>query len=264
MPVQFVVAGFLVGVMIGLTGMGGGSLMTPILVLLLGVRPTIAVGTDLAYASVTKAIGALQHLRQGHVRVGTGLWLSLGSVPASLLGVTIISVARRGNGAAVEHAVSNGVAVMLIVVALLLLVQPALSRRVWPREQPEIFQPRLLAMRRHRTLLLVLVGAVVGLLVGLTSIGGGSLMMFALLLLYPKWPMRQRVGTDVFQGFLLSMAAASAHWAVGDVAPSIMVLLLVGSVPGVLIGGRLTHIVPEPLLRPLVAGALAFSGWRLL
>lgn len=247
-----------------MTGMGGGSLMTPILVLVLGVQPTLAVGTDLAYASITKAVGALQHFRQGHVRIATGLWLSLGSVPASLLGVGIINVARRGNEARVEHAVSAAVAVMLIVVAVMMLVQPVLSRHVWPRERPEVFQPRLLTMRRHRNLMLVLIGAVVGLLVGLTSIGGGSLMMFALLLLYPKWPMRQRVGTDVFQGVLVSTAAACAHWAVGDIAPAIMVQLLIGSVPGVLIGSRLTRVVPEALLRPLVAGALAFSAWRLL
>jgi uncharacterized protein len=260
----FVITGFLVGILVGLTGMGGGSLMTPILVLILGIRPTLAVGTDLAYASLTKAAGAIQHFRQGNVRISTGLWLSLGSVPASLVGVGAIRALRIALGLNIEQIVSQAVGIMLFVVAGLLMLQPFLSRWVWPRDKPDIFQPRLITMRRHRTPLLVLTGAVVGLVVGLTSVGGGSLMMFALLLLYPKWPMRQRVGTDVFQGCLLSTAAASAHWAIGDVSPSIMLQLLIGSLPGVLIGTRLTRVTPEGAMRPVVAGVLAFSAWRLL
>lgn len=264
MTMQFVVTGFLVGILVGLTGMGGGSLMTPILVLVLGVQPTIAVGTDLAYASVTKIAGTILHFRQGHVRIGTGLWLSLGSVPMSIFGVWIVATFRRTHGAEVEHFVSHAVAVMLIVVALLLLVQPAINHRIWPRDNPTIFQPRLLKMRQWRRQALVAFGAVVGLVVGLTSVGGGSLAMIGLLLLYPKWPMRQRVGTDVFQGLLLSSAAAAAHWSIGDVNVPVMAQLLIGSIPGVLIGSRLTQVVPERVLRPFVAGAIALSAVKLL
>ena len=110
----------------------------------------------------------------------------------------------------------------------------------------------------------ILTGLLVGTLVGITSVGGGTLVMFAMLLLYPKWPMGQRVGTDVFQGFLLSAAAAAAHWMLGTVNVPMVGQLLIGSIPGVLLGSRLTRVIPDRYLRPLVAGALAFSGWRLL
>lgn len=264
MQVQFVLTGLLVGTLVGLTGMGGGSLMTPILVLVLGVRPSLAVGTDLAYASITKAVGAIQHFRQGQVRISTGLWFALGSVPSTLIGVTWISQLQRVPGLNVDALISHALAWVLFFVAAMLLIQPLIQQRLWPRDQPSVFQKRLIAMRRHRTPMLVAIGVIVGLLVGITSVGGGSLVMFAMLLLFPKWPMSQRVGTDVFQGFLLSAAAAAAHWQLGTVNVGIAAQLLVGSLPGVLIGTRLTKVIPERVLRPLVASALALSAWRLL
>ena len=264
MHLEFVLTGLLVGTLIGLTGMGGGSLMTPILVLVLGVKPTLAVGTDLSYAAITKAVGAIQHFRQGQVRIAPGLWLALGSIPASILGVRLIDALRHMKGVNVDRFVGHALAIMLFIVAFLLFIQPWVRKRLWPSDRPLIFQERLLKMRRHRNLILVGVGLVVGIVVGLTSVGGGSLVMFAMLLLYPKWPMSQRVGTDVFQGFLLSAAAAGAHWQLGTVNVPLMLQLLIGSVPGVLLGTRLTKQVPERVLRPIVAGALAFSAWRLL
>lgn len=264
MQVQFILTGLLVGTLVGLTGMGGGSLMTPILVLVLGVQPTLAVGTDLAYATITKAVGAVQHFRQGQVRIGSGLWLALGSVPASIFGVELIGTLGHARGVDVNQLISRALGGVLIFVAVMLIVQPIIARRLWPRDQPSVFQRRLVVMRRHRTPMLVAVGVIVGFLVGITSVGGGSLVMFAMLLLYPKWPMGQRVGTDVFQGFLLSAAAAAAHWTLGTVNLPIVGQLLIGSIPGVLLGSRLTRVIPDRYLRPLVAGALAFSAWRLL
>ena len=264
MQPQYILTGLLVGTLVGLTGMGGGSLMTPILVLVLGVRPTLAVGTDLAYAAITKAVGAVQHFRQGHVRIGTGLWLALGSVPASLLGVAMVGSLRQTAGADVDRLVSRMLAYVLFLVAVLLVAQPFIRQRLWPQDQPTVFQKRLLVMRRYRTPVLVVVGVIVGFLVGITSVGGGSLVMFAMLLLYPKWPMKQRVGTDVFQGFLLSSAAAAAHWQLGTVSVPLVAQLLLGSIPGVLLGSRLSGVIPERFLRPTVAGALALSAWRLL
>lgn len=262
MPFEFVLTGLLVGILVGLTGMGGGSLMTPILVL--GVKPTLAVGTDLTYAAITKAVGAIQHFRQGQVRIAPGLWLALGSIPASILGVGLIDALRHTRGVNVDRFVGHALAIMLFVVAGMLLIQPWIRGRLWPMDRPAVFQRRLVKMRRHRNVMLVGVGLIVGFLVGLTSVGGGSLVMFAMLLLYPKWPMSQRVGTDVFQGFLLSSAAAAAHWQLGTVDLPIVTQLLIGSIPGVLLGTRLTKVVPEKVLRPLVAGALALSAWRLL
>lgn len=264
MQVQFALTGFLVGILVGLTGMGGGSLMTPILVLVLGVRPSFAVGTDLAYHTVTNAVGSLQHFRQGLVRIPTALWLSLGSVPASLLGVGVIGALRHMPGVDIDHLIGRTLAVVLFFVAAMLLAQPFIARRLWPQDRPSVFYARLQKMRRHRTPILVVVGVIVGFVVGITSVGGGTLVMFAMLLLYPKWPMNQRVGTDVFQGFLVSAAAAAAHWQLGTVNFPMVTELLIGSIPGVLLGARLTKVVPENVLRPLVAGALALSAWRLL
>lgn len=264
MQLQFVLIGLLVGVLIGLTGMGGGSLMAPILVLLVGIRPTLAVGTDLAYATITKAVGAAQHLRQTQIKAWTSIRLSIGSVPASLLGVGLIARLRHVHGLNVEMLVGHLVGYMLTVVAVLLVVQPFVAARVWPKNRPSIFFPRLEALRSRRTPVLIGSGAVIGLLVGLTSVGAGSLVMIALMLAYPRWPMSRRVGADVLHGCILSAAAAAAHWSIGDVYFPVVGQLLVGSIPGVLVGSRLTCVVPETVLRPTIAGMLAFSAWRLL
>ncbi|HEX9036464.1 MAG TPA: sulfite exporter TauE/SafE family protein [Ktedonobacterales bacterium] len=263
MRLEFIIAGLVVGILVGLTGTGGGTVMTPILILL-GVRPTLAIGSDLAYSSVTKLIGAIQHGRLGQIRLRPALFLSLGSIPASLLGVYIIARLRMMPGVNVEHVVTRFLAWTLVIVAALLIIQPFVTSYVWPKDQPNVFLERLRVMRRHRPKALVVVGLVIGLLVGLTSVGGGSMVMIAMLLLFPKWPMRQRVGTDVFQSFLFSVAAAAGHWALGNVNPTLVVELLIGSIPGVLLGARLTAAMPERLLRPLVVGVIAFSAWKLL
>lgn len=263
MQPQFVITGLLVGTLVGLTGMGGGSLMTPILVLVLGVRPSIAVGSDLAYLAVTKAVGTVQHWRQGQVRLRPALFLAAGSVPATIFGVGVIGALARRPGVNVDALVGHALAWMLLFVAVMLFVQPFARRWLWPADRPLVFLERLRTLRRHRPKILVLVGVLVGFLVGITSVGGGSLVMFAMLLLFPKWPMKQRVGTDVFQACLLSAAAALAHWQLGTVNFPLVGQLLLGSVPGVLLGSRLTKVVPNGALQPLVAGALALSAWRL-
>lgn len=264
MQVQYPLTGLLVGVLVGLTGMGGGSLMTPILVLLLGMPPTLAVGTDLAYSTVTKAVGSVQHFRQRQVRFGPALWIALGSVPATWLGIALLRAATHGHTQLADVFVSRALGVTLLVVAIMLLALPLLERRLWPEGTPAVLHPRLQALRRIRPVLLVVVGLVVGMLVGLTSIGGGSLVMVALLLFFPRWKMGRRIGTDVFQGFVLSAAAGLAQWTFGNVNMTIVGLLLLGSIPGVLIGTRLTKVIPDRILRPAVAGILAVSAWRLL
>ena len=263
MQLAFVVTGLLVGMLVGVTGTGGGSFMTPLLVLI-GMHPTVAVGTDLAYSSATKFVGAVQHFRQGQVRMQPALLLSAGSIPASLIGVGLIGHLRSVHQFDVDRFIAHTLAWVLLCVALLLLLQPVVRRYLWPSGRPELFNERLHAVRRQRPKLLVLVGVVVGLLVGLTSVGGGTLVMFAMLLLFPKWPMNQRVGTDILQGFMLATAAAMAHWSLGDVNVPVAAQLLLGSIPGVLVGARLTKRVPERALRPLVAVVLAVSGARLL
>lgn len=264
MQLQFIFIGWLVGVLVGLTGMGGGSLMTPLLVLVLGVPPTIAVGTDLAYSTLTKAVGAIQHFRQAQVRAGTALWLALGSVPATVAGIETLHFLTRGRPSVANSFINHALGGTLLFVSLMLIAFPYLQRRLWPEGQPSLLHPRLKALRRIRPVLLVAVGAVVGLLVGLTSVGGGSLVMVALLLFFPRWTMGRRVGTDVFHGVLLSAVAGAAQWHLGTVDVSMTWHLLIGSIPGVLIGSRLTRAVPESVLRPAIAGVLAFSAWRLM
>lgn len=264
MQLQFTLTGLLVGILIGLTGMGGGSLMTPILVLFLGMPPTIAVGTDLAYSTITKAVGSIQHFRQGQVRVTPALWVALGSVPATVLGIVLLRWLTHGHPQTADTFVSHALGATLLFVAIMLFVQPRLQKRLWPEGTPAVLHPRLQAFRQIRPVLLVAVGAIVGLLVGLTSIGGGSLVMVALLLFFPRWKMGRRVGTDVFHGFVLSAVAGAAQWKFGAVNLPIAGQLLLGSIPGVLIGTRLTRVVPEHILRPAVAGLLALSAVRLL
>lgn len=264
MQAQFVLTGLLVGMLVGLTGMGGGSLMTPILVLVLGFRPAIAVGTDLTYAAITKVVGAIQHVRQKQVRISTGLLYAAGGVPSTLAGVGAVHALEKARGVNVDHVIGHALAYTLILVAGLLIFQPWMRKHLWPQDRPSVFYARLRTMRRYRPPMLIAIGAIVGFLVGLTSIGAGSLVMFSMLLLFPKWPMSQRVGTDVFQGFLLSAAGASANLHFGMVNLPVVGQLLIGSLPGVVIGSRLTKSVPDGVLRPLVAGALALSGWRLL
>ena len=264
MQPQYIITGLIVGTLVGLTGMGSGSLMTPILVLILGVRPSIAVGSDLVYATCTKAVGAFEHLRQGQIRFRPALWISAGSVPAAIAGTVLIGSLLRHRSGLADHFITHWLGVTLLLAAGLMLVQPLIRRRLWPQDPPPVLHPRLKALRRIRPALLVVVGATVGFLVGLTSVGAGSLVMVALLLFFPRWPMSRRVGTDVLQGFMLSAAAGAAHWQLGTVSLPIVGQLLLGSIPGVLVGSRLSKVVPEAILRPVVAGALTLSAVRLL
>lgn len=261
---HFLLTGLLVGALVGLTGAGGGSLMTPLLVLVLGMHPTLAVGTDLVYSAVTKAVGSVQHLRQKQVRGDAALWLAAGSVPACLIGTVLFYTLTNGVTASADLFVRHALGVALLFVAIMLIMLPVLQRGMWPQGLPSALHPRLQALRRIRPALLVAVGAVVGVLVSLTSVGGGSLVMVALLLFFPRWKMGRRVGTDVFQGFLLAAAAGALQWRFGRVDLPVVGQLVIGSIPGVLIGSRLTKVIPESILRPTVAGILALSAWRLL
>lgn len=264
MQPQFIVTGLIVGSLVGLSGMGSGSLMTPILVLILGVRPTVAVGTDLVYASCTKAVGAIAHLRQGHVRIRPALWLSAGSVPAAIGATSLVGVLLGKQTKAADIFVSRWLGVTLLVAAALMVLQPLIRRYLWPQDPPPLLQPRLKALRRIRPALLVVIGGGVGFLVGLTSVGAGSLVMVALMLLFPRWAMSRRVGTDVMQGCILSAAAGAAHLTLGTVNLPIVGQLLLGSIPGVVLGSRLSKLVPEVILRPAIAGVLALAAVQLL
>jgi uncharacterized protein len=236
--------GLIVGTLVGLTGMGGGVLMTPLLVLGLGMPATAAVGTDLAYSSITKLAGTWQHWRQGTVDMRVVRALAIGSIPATLVAVATLFFLHSVTNTAVDALLERFIGVMLVIAASLML------HKLWRSTRGTTELPAEHLANRS-TAKLVAIGAFGGFLVGLTSIGSGSLII-ALLVITVSLTPEKLVGTDVAHAFLLVGAAALAHlFVLNDVDVALAGKLLVGSIPGVLIGSRLTVWVPR---RPLQAG----------
>jgi uncharacterized membrane protein YfcA len=234
----------IVGTLVGLTGMGGGVLMTPLLVLGLGMPATAAVGTDLAYSTFTKLAGAWQHWRQGTVDMRVVRPLAIGSVPATIGAVSMLFLLPRRHAAGVEAALERLIGVMLVVAAAMML------HKLW-RSFRGGADPLPMDLASYPTRRLVAIGVFGGFLVGLTSIGSGSLII-ALLVMTVSLAPEKLVGTDVAHAFLLVGAAALAHFLVmNDVDVALASKLLVGSIPGALIGSRLAVWVPR---RPLQVG----------
>jgi hypothetical protein len=249
----FPISGFLVGILIGLTGIGGGALMTPFLILVLGTRPIVAVGTDLAYNAVTKLVGAFIHWRQGTVDTRLVRRLALGSVPAGLAGVAALTAISR-SGADADEAVKRALGGVLILVAAILL------SRVVGVKLPEMPERWRAALQGRAT---VIVGAGVGALVGFTSVGSGSLLVPFLMTVFPLTS-AQVVGTDVFHAAILVSVTAVGHAQGGAVDWGIAAGLLVGSIPGVALGSWMAPRMPAPALRVGLAGLLAVTGISLV
>ena len=278
MDFRYSLVGLLIGVLVGLTGMGGGSLLAPILILVFRVPPVWAVGTDVAYSTVTKAVGSIVHIRQKHVNFKIALWLACGSVPATLLSVTLVQYIRKHYGSVVNGVILHAIGFTLILVAVLLVVKPFLMRRV---DQKRLETQKQVALagesgepssppaatrweKRYRPLVTALIGAFVGFLVGLTSVGSGTLIIVSLAFLFPRLTAKELVGTDIFQAFMLLAAGSIAYFTAGTINWHIAGLLLIGSLPGVLIGSRLSKYIPEPYMRPVLAVVLVISGWKLI
>jgi hypothetical protein len=276
MDVRYSLVGLLIGVLIGLTGMGGGSLLTPILILVFRVPPVWAVGTDVTYSAVTKALGSLVHLRQQHVHFQIALWLACGSIPATLSSVLLVQALRRHDALVVNGVVLPALGGTLMLVALLLLVKPWLLRRLEQRgaaaqqqaalpDESRVAASTTGRWRKYaRPGVVALIGAFVGFLVGLTSVGSGTLIVVSLALLFPRLTSKELVGTDIFQAFLLLAAGAIGYLSAGTVNWSLVGLLLLGSLPGVYLGSKLTQFIPEPYMRPVLALVLFISGWKLI
>ncbi len=246
-----------VGILVGLTGIGGGSLMTPLLVLFAGVQPVMAIGTDLAYGAITKTLGGWRHLRSGTVDMGVTLWLAVGSIPGALLGVVAINAVHDRWGDAVDTWLLVGIAAALVVVGLATLYRALFMRAVSSREQHTVE----LTSRRKRQA--VITGLTLGLVVGATSVGSGALIGLVLIFLFRLTPHRV-VGTDVFHGAILLWVAGLAHWASGNVDLLLMANILIGSIPGVLIGTHFIVKVPAHVLRPMLACVLLGSALGVL
>jgi uncharacterized protein len=257
MDPMVVAFGFGVGILIGLTGIGGGSLMTPLLVLFAGVPPVVAIGTDLAYGAVTKTLGGWRHLRKGTVDLGVSKWLAVGSVPGALVGVWLLDRLHTAYGKSFEPTLLTAIAAALLIVALTILGRA-------------LFMPALVARERHaieqtrRTkVTAVSIGAILGLILGVTSVGSGALIGLALILVFKLTPHRV-VGTDVFHAAILLWAAGLAHVVSGNVDFVLMGTILVGSLPGVLVGTQLVTRVPAGVLRPVLGCVLLGSALGVL
>jgi uncharacterized membrane protein YfcA len=254
MDLTLALAGLGVGIVVGLTGMGGGALMTPILVLFFGIPPIAAVSSDLAASAVMKPFGGFVHARRGTVNWRMVAWLCVGSVPSAFLGVLLLRLLGDDNSMQRVIKISLGVALLLAAGGLLL--------KAWAgRKRPAGGAPAHVTVRPIPTLLL---GAVGGLIVGLTSVGSGSLIIVILLAIYPKLRANDLVGTDLVQAIPLVFAAALGHALFGDLKLDIAGAVLIGSIPGVLIGARISSRAPVGLIRTALVVVLLASALKLL
>src|SRR5919112_2330827 len=228
-----IVFGLGVGVLVGLTGIGGGSLMTPLLLIFIGTNPIVAVGTDIAYGAITKTLGGWRHLRSGTVDLGISKWLAFGSVPGSVVGVLLIDYLHEHHEGAFDKTLLWVVAATLMATAFITLARA-------------LFMPALVARERHTVKLgprgktaAVTLGATLGFVLGVTSVGSGALIGLALILVFRLTPHRV-VGTDVFHAAVLLWAAGIAHVIAGNVDYGLMGNILIGSIPGIWLGSHLS------------------------
>jgi uncharacterized membrane protein YfcA len=256
-----VASGFGVGLLVGMTGVGGGSLMTPLLILLFGIHPSTAVGTDLLYAAGTKTVGSAVHGWARGIHWPAVIRLGCGSIPASVL--TLIVLHRLDLESDAERSlISLVLCFALLLTAISLIFRKSIMDRY--RHRLEGIPPRTTAIAT------VLIGAVLGVLVSISSVGAGAVGATALLLLYPRLPMASIVGTDIAHAVPLTLVAGAGHWAVGTIDWGLMSVLLMGSLPGIVIGSYGATRVPEAVLRLtlasvliVVAGKIAFEALNL-
>ncbi len=253
MDPAIVIFGFGIGALVGMTGMGGGTLMTPMLILVFGIKPVTAIGTDIFYAAVTKTVGGWRHLRMRTVNMSLALWMAAGSVPASITGVWAISIVQDRVGEArldeLVYALLGGTLLMVGIITLARAL--ILSQLVEERDDFEI-------KRRHK-IAAVTIGATTGFVIGITSAGSGTVIAILLIAVFRLTPTRV-VGTDVFHAAVLLWAAGLAHWVNGSVDFALAGNILLGSVPGVIVGSHYAAKAPTGFLRTALGVVLVASG----
>jgi uncharacterized membrane protein YfcA len=257
-PLQ-VLAGGLVGFTVGLTGMGGGALMTPMLILLFGVSPGTAVSSDLLTSLVMKPVGGTVHYRRGTVDWGLVRWLVVGSVPAAFSGVIVLR--HLGEGAKVQNDIQTLLGWALIVAAVSMMAKTLMVARERGRGLVDEHSPDRVKVKRVATLLIGVAG---GFIVGMTSVGSGSLMIVMLLVLYPRLTSSRLVGTDLVQAIPLVAAATVGHALFGNISLGLTGSLLMGSLPGVYAGARISSRAPDGVIRPALVLILLGSALKLL
>ena len=253
---EFTLTGLFIGILVGLTGMGGGALLTPILVILFGFKPTFAVGTDILHGAIFKTFGAVRHRRLGTVHARLTFWMFLGSGAMSLLGVFVAGWLEDAYGDGVQSALTYAIGAALLLGAAGLVAKTFIKRGVQPSDAPFILQ-------RKDRIRAVAIGAVFGFIVGLTSVGSGTFFGLVMVMIYPL-TVAKIVGTDIFHAAALLWVAGLGHLAQGNVDLRAMFWLLLGSIPGIWIASRFTVRLPDDPLRLALAGVLALSGVKLL
>jgi uncharacterized membrane protein YfcA len=247
-------AGLLIGLLVGMTGMGGGSLMTPLLVLVFGFKPTVAIGTDIVHGAIFKSFGAVQHRRLGHVHARLTAWMLLGSVPFSLVGVAVAWWLTREYGDAFEDDAKKILGAALIACGIAFLIRA--YTRYKASDAPFL-------LRNRDRVIAVCVGIVGGFMVGLTSVGSGTIFGLVMMVAFPLTAAKI-VGTDIFHAAILLAVAGAGHMVAGSVDLAATGWLLIGSIPGVLLGGRVTVKLPDRSLRVALAATLTLAGVKLL
>jgi uncharacterized membrane protein YfcA len=250
---EIVLFGLGVGILIGLTGIGGGSLMTPLLIIVLGVHPVVAVGTDLTYGAITKTLGGYKHLRKGTVDLGVSRWLAYGGIPGTLIGVVLVDRLHKAYGKSFDHVLVGCVAGALLIVASVVLVRTLLLSHMAEREQHSY------GFTRRAELAAIAMGFVLGLILGMTSVGSGALIGVAMIVVFRLTPQRV-AGSSVFLAAMLLWVAGLAHMVSGNVDYGLVGNILIGSIPGVWIGAHFVDRVPAQALRVTLAAALLGSA----
>ena len=253
---QFTLTGLLIGALVGLTGMGGGSLMTPILVIVFGFQPTYAVGTDILHGAIFKSFGALRHRRLGTVHARLAGLMFIGSGPMSLAGVAVAAWFKHRYGSSAQTVEGYAVGAALVAGGIGFLVKSVVTKGIKPDDAPFLLE-------RRDKIVAVALGAVFGFVVGLTSVGSGTFFGLVMVLVYPL-TMPKIVGTDIFHAAALLWVAGIGHLVGGNVDLHATAWLLVGSIPGVLLSSHFTVRLPHAVLRTALASVLTLSGVKLL
>lgn len=255
MDILYTLSGFAVGVIVGLTGVGGGSLMTPLLVLLFGVHPATAVGTDLLYAAITKSGGTVVHGRKGHIDWQIVGRLAAGSIPAAAVTILVLSQLPK-RSTEVTNLISLSLGIALLLTACAIFFRKRILDFALQHEDSFV--------QRHIGPVTVAVGAVLGVLVSISSVGAGALGAAALFFLYPHLPAVRIVGSDVVHAVPLTLVAGLGHWWLGSIDWSLLGALLLGSLPGIWVGSHISAKVPDRILRPILASMLVLVGAKLI
>ena len=253
--------GFLIGFLVGLTGIGGGAFLTPLMILLFNVPPVFAVGVDFVYSTIMKVFGVATHMKQNHINFKIAFYLSSGSIPMVLLSSILINIFRKQYGNVINEIILHSLGIVLLLSACIILCKPFFLRRItelYPRSDFLHF------LHKHRLIVVICVGAVIGFIIGLTSVGSGSLIFVALSLLYPRLSSKQLVGTDIFQSLLLLLAGSFVYIFAAEVNWHLVGLLVLGAIPGIIIGSVLTKKIPESVFRPIIAILLIITAVKLL